>query len=208
MHRLGLSYRWLAEMVGTSHPTVTAALSGSTKKPRDPKLFDKIQAVLEQYAKENRGVKDPVMLYGRTLREIPVLSTITAGEPWAQFADAEIEGIPDWGPEFNRWGRVVEGESMMPVLAAGDVAVFEDRRFKVNDVVHAYCDGVDTVKCIRGHDDEVALWPFNPDFKPIPAAHWKAKGVCVGRIRYGRFRVRQVVEFRDGLTWAMRHETF
>lgn len=140
------------------------------------------------------------------MRPIPVLSTITAGEPWAQSADVDTEEIPDWGAEFERWGRVVEGDSMTPVLKQGDIAIFENRQFNAGNVVHAYDSGEDTVKCFRVVNGAAELWPFNGDgHTKYSAEKWNVKGVCVGRIRYDAFKNPSYKEFiRGGLTWAMR----
>lgn len=144
----------------------------------------------------------------RVLRPLPVLATITAGEPWMQNADGVYEEIPDWGAEFERWGRVIEGESMMPVLRPGDIAIFENRRAEPNHVVHAFDHGVDTVKCWRGTQQAPTLAPFNEEYEPLDAREWNIKGVCVGIIRKGPFGSRAHVEIHGGLSWGMRHTEF
>lgn len=139
-------------------------------------------------------------------RNIPVLATITAGEPWAQYADAEVEVVPEWGGEFERWGRIVEGDSMEPVLRSGDIAIFENRRVEQNQVVHAFDSGVDTVKCYRVVKGRPELWPFNEEHEPRSAEDWNFKGVCVARIRYGRRKKRSYTDFPGGLTWSDRED--
>lgn len=144
----------------------------------------------------------------RAMRALPVLATITAGEPWMQNAEVEYEEVPDWGAEFERWGRIIEGDSMQPVFRSGDIAIFENRRHEINQVVHAYDDGRDTVKCIRGFGADVMLTPFNDEYESIPCKDWNVKGVCVGRIRRGQFNIKSQTDFPGGLSWAMRNAEF
>jgi len=119
-------------------------------------------------------------------------------------ADIEFEDIPEWGSDFDRWGRVIEGDSMLPVFRPGDIAVFENRRVDSDYVVHAFRDGDDCIKVFRIQKDVGILTSFNPDGPEFPADGWSAKGVCVGRIRYKKYRIREFVEFPMGLSWAMR----
>jgi SOS-response transcriptional repressor LexA len=204
---MNLTKRWLSQQLGVNHVTISDILEGSTKRPRDPKVWEKMLFVLGREQAERTATLEragTVAAIGRSLRRLPVLATITAGDPWAQWADVDYEEIPDWGYDFQRWGRKVEGDSMANLLLPGDIAVFENRAAKPNDVIHAYCDGEDTVKCLRGHGEAAQLVPFNPDFPAFSARGWKVKGVCVARIRYTEFGVRSFVDFRSGLTWGMR----
>jgi len=198
----GKSARWLAEQVGTTNTTLGHILSGTTRNPRDPQLIDRMLSVLTSIPKSHRRV----MAIVKQLRPIPVYTTIMAGEPGAFDADVDFEDIPDWGGEFVRWGRVIDGDSMMPVLIPGDIAVFENRREEYGSVVHAFQDGDDCVKCLRQIDGQPVLTSFNEDGPTFSAAGWKAKGVCVARIRYEAFKIRHYTEFPGGLSWAMRHE--
>lgn len=95
---------------------------------------------------------------------------------------------------------------MVPVLRHGDIAIFENRRYHTGDVVQAFKDGEDCVKAIREIKGEVILCSFNPDGPMFPANGWSAKGVCVGRIRYGKSKVRHVTEYPNGLNWSMRDD--
>jgi hypothetical protein len=122
--------------------------------------------------------------------------------------DLDYEEVLDWGNDFQRWGRIINGYSMAKMLLPGDIAVFEDRRFETGDVVHAYKDGEDCVKAIRGNGEAVALYSFNEDYEPFSAIGWKAKSVLVQRIRRGSYGVKSLVDFPHGLKWAMRHEDF
>ena len=199
---LHLSLRWLAERVGSNHVTVGSVLSGKTQKPQDPKIWEKMEAAIDEY----RSSKMPIKIEPRTLVKIPVMNGIRAGHPWDTSAtDVDWEWYPNQGPDFQAWGRYVDGESMSPILIPGDAAIFENRQWEIGDVVHACKDGKDVVKAIRRHGEELMLESFNgEDQQPFSAAGWKVEGVCVARIRYYQRKVRQLTEFPNGLKWSMR----
>jgi len=142
------------------------------------------------------------------VRFIPIYAGIPAGLPTSHDMDVDYEEVLDWGNDFERWGRIINGYSMARMLLPGDIAIFENRRFETGDVVHAYKDGEDCVKAIRGQGEAIALYSFNEDYDPFSAIGWKAKGVLVQRIRRGPYGVKSVVDFPHGLKWAMRNEEF
>lgn len=196
----GKSNRWLAEQVGSTDTTVGHILDGTTKNPRDRSIVERMLIALEGVPYES----DTVKLFPRVMRSIPIASRVMAGPPSMNIPDIEFEDIPDWGAFFDRWGRIIEGESMLPTLRPGDIAIFENRRIENGSVVHAFRDGEDCVKAFRQIGDNPTLDSFNPDGPSFPADGWDAKGVCVARIRYREFKIREYTEFPTGLSWAMR----
>lgn len=218
---IGKNPSWLARQLGVAKQKVYNWFDGQS--PRDENQWARIISLLENEAiimKSQTGPTAPVdttekqppnlakspetQLGIRGMRRIPVLATITAGEPWAQSADVDYEVVPDWGEWFERWGRTVEGDSMHPVFRQGDIAIFENRQYNPGHVVHAFDSGEDTLKCYRIVDGSPILCPFNTEYQSISADGWNVKGVCVARIRYDDFRNPSYKEFRGGLTWAMR----
>lgn len=118
------------------------------------------------------------------VRFVPVHGAITAGLPAdspSQIVDC-IE-MRDWGGHFERWGRIIEGDSMEPELLPGDIVVLEDRRWEPGHVVHAFDKGEDTIKVAAQDKSGVWLLPINPDYAPIDAESWHVKGVCVAYVR-------------------------
>lgn len=198
----GKSVRWLAAQVNATDTTIGHILTGQTRNPRDPHLVDKMLTALTELPVNRRRIA----AVPRQLRSIPVYTSIMAGEPGHYDADVEYEEIPEWGGEFKRWGRYVRGESMLPVMRPRDIAIFEDSRHESGSVVHAFKDGEDCIKCFRMVDGKPMLSSFNSDGPEFSAEGWNVKGVCVGRIRYSRFKVRSVTDFPGGLSWAMRHD--
>lgn len=105
----------------------------------------------------------------------------------------------EWGGDFERWGRVVEGFSMEPYLRAGDFAIFENRQWEPGHAVHAYDDGEDTVKVAKRVKGVLRLYPTNPDYEPIDAESWHVKGVCIAVYREESDGETILREFRNGL---------
>ncbi len=202
--KYGLSNRWLAKKLAVNHTSVNNWLSEEGSRPRDARVYDQMIDILLAQGPAVRNVE----LRRAGVRVIPVFAGIPAGVPTAHSMDVDYEEVLDWGSDFERWGRIINGYSMAKLLLPGDIAVFEDRRFETGDVVHAYRDGEDCVKAIRGNGDAVQLFSFNEDYEPFSAVGWKAKGVLVQRIRRGPYGVKSVVDFPHGLKWAMRHEDF
>lgn len=201
LERSNKSVRWLARQVGSVDTTVGKILSGETKNPRDPEIVDRMLQVFEQVPTV------PVIgIEPRGMRRVPVYTSIMAGDPTDGYYDGNVEweSIPDWGGEFERWGRTISGDSMHPVFEPGDIAIFENRRYETGSVVHAFNDGEDCIKAVREVDGKLMLCSFNPDGPQIPADGWKIKGVCVTRIRKGRFGIRHMTDFPGGLSWAMK----
>lgn len=195
------SYRWLANQVGATHPSIGAWLSQSGNPPKDPEVYDRMIEVLQ-----TKGMEEGKIIKAKRacLKMLPVYGSVFAGVPGSSDGEVEWEEVPDWGMQHYRWGRKVEGESMVEVLLPGDVAVFEDRRICSGDVVHAFRDDEDCIKCLRGDGAHQMLYSFNEEFRPFEVVGWTCKGVCVGRIRYGEFKSRSYTEFSSGLTWRMR----
>lgn len=202
LEKYGVSRRWLADRLNTSHTNVNSWLSEDGNKPRDRAIYDNMLEILKS---EGPKANDRTMRRGGR-RMIPVYAGIPAGPPASNSMDVDWEELLDWGNDFERWGRIVSGDSMIKILQPGDTAVFEDRQAENGDVVHAYRDGDDCIKACRGHGADAQLWSFNPEYLPVSASGWKVKGVCVARIRYGRYRSRSVTEFPGGLKWSMRDE--
>lgn len=199
--KYGLSNRWLAKKLGASHGSVNNWLDPEGGWPRNRGIYDEMLDLIKEHAP-----KEASLVRRGGVRLIPVYAAIPAGTPGSNSMDVDYEEMVDWGNDFERWGRIVEGYSMADILLPGDIAIFENRRYEQGDVVHAYSHGEDCVKVIRNTGEDTQLWSFNQDYEPFSASGWKAKGVCVGRIRYGPYRIRQLTEFPHGLKWAMRLE--
>ncbi len=202
--KYGLSNRWLAKKIGVNHTSINSWLAPEGSRPRDPGVYDQMIEVLSGQGPLERNLE--VRRTG--VRVIPIYAGIPAGNPTSHNMDLDYEEVLDWGSDFERWGRIINGYSMANILLPNDIAVFEDRRFEIGDVIHAYNDGEDCVKAIRGKGEDLQLYSFNEDYEPFSAQGWKAKGVLVQRIRRGAYGIKSVTDFPHGLKWAMRNESF
>lgn len=152
-------------------------------------------------------------VYRTGFRFIPVKGAIAAGAPAASDADVDWIEVKDWGGDLERWGRVIDGFSMSSEgkapddLQPGDIAVFENRRAEVGNVVHAFRDATDTVKVLRKRAEEVELWPINPDYEPLSEPGWMVKGVLVMRIRRREHGIVETVEYPHGMRYRFPHLT-
>ena len=189
--KYGLSNRWLAKKLGVNHTSVNSWLDIDGSRPRDPRMYEQMIDILSSHGPTERNLE----MRRAGVRMVPIYAGIPAGNPTSHNMDIDYEEVLDWGSDFERWGRIINGYSMAEILLPNDIAVFEDRRFETGDVVHAYKDGDDCVKAIRGSGDAVMLYSFNEDYEPFSAIGWKAKGVLVQRIRRGPYGIKSVIDF-------------
>ena len=192
----GLSYRWLAERMEINHVSVTEWVRGDVR-PRDRTVFDRMLSVI---ASHEATTETNVHIRRAGIRRIPVMGGLSAGSLSSVQTDVDFLEVKDWGTGLERWGRVVEGYSMEPLLMPGDLVVFEQRPYSPYDIVHAFGpDGSDTVKVVRGHGAKVELVPINPDYQVIPGIGMEIRGVAIMRIRKGPDDSTHTSEFPHGM---------
>jgi SOS-response transcriptional repressor LexA len=200
--RFNLSNRWIAQKLGTSHTNVNSWLDEQAPTtPRSKGVLDEILRLIESDGARERGYK----VVDQWEKLIPVYASIMAGKPGSFEMDVEYEAFPVRDPSRPVWGRIVDGFSMAEIFLPGDVAVFEDRKAENGAVCHLFKDGEDVIKAWKQVGQHFQLLSFNEDYEPMDGDGWNIKGACIGRIRYGEYRIRQVTEFPSGLVWAMRH---
>lgn len=159
-----------------------------------------VEGSLKSKEKPNLGSEVPVARAG--YRFVPIYGAITAGLPSASYSDVlEWFEMPEWGGEFERWGRVVEGDSMTPEFEEEDIAIFENRQWQSGDGVHAFKDGEDVFKIAWQEGGRVLLRPTNRECQDIEADGWNIKGVCIKRIRDVRKGIRDTRDYRSGFKW-------
>lgn len=174
------------------------------------KLADLLDVNVDWLLGERVPMRDPTKaqrkpVFRSGVQWIPIYGAITAGAPASNQGDVvEWFEMREWGGDFERWGRVVEGFSMESEdtdesLEAGDFAIFENRRWEPGNVVHAYNDGEDTVKVAKVVGGVLRLYPTNPDYEPIDAKSWHVKGVCIARFRQRKNGVKSLIEYEHGL---------
>lgn len=122
LEETGKSIRWLARQIGINHTSVSKYVAGETD-PRDDDVWEQMTIALRG-AQAARGLP-PMPVKTTKLVKIPVVGKAAAGEG-THNVDSDDFGIyvPAnlAGPDHLGW--VVDGDSMMPALEDGDVAVF------------------------------------------------------------------------------------
>lgn len=149
-------------------------------------------------------------------KHVPIYGALAAGAMSYTYSDVlEWEVMPEWGGDFERWGRIVSGDSMKrpknpnqieddPIFEDdgfrdGDIVIFENRRFESGHAVHAFADGEDAFKIyVKDRDGAERLRPLNPDFEPLEARKYTIKGIAIRRIRKGPKGVREIREYPNG----------
>lgn len=150
-------------------------------------------------------------------KHVPIYGALAAGAMSYTYSDVlEWEVMPEWGGDFERWGRIVSGDSMRrpkkPKLndedgddfeddgfREGDIVIFESRRHESGHAVHAFDNGEDAFKIYtRSRDGEERLIPLNPEYEPLEAKKYTVKGIAIKRIRKGPKGVRDIREWPNG----------
>lgn len=198
LSKQGRSIKWLAEQIGESRQKVHAWLRGDYA-PRDPAVWDRMRAALQAGSAGRPDKTSAVDAYRAGTRWVPVYAGLSAGPPDSHHGDVEWIELMDWGTHFERWGRKIDGFSMEPLLRAGDVVVFEDRRPEHSHVVHAYKSGDDTCKVLWGRGPSAELRPVNPDYDALAIEGWNVKGVAIMVVRRGPDDERITIEYPYGL---------
>lgn len=142
----------------------------------------------EDQAEHWESLEDP-----RNFKGVPILSSIAAG-PARMVDEKDIDGYAviyqDWLSNGNHVCFRVKGDSMLPVLATGDlVGVNLDRRDPHelhNGIIAAYIDEGVTVKQLKFEpkDNGAYLVPINKDYSPKFVTQEKLDLVIVGLVEW------------------------
>lgn len=124
-----------------------------------------------------------VSLAGSPMVEVPVIGRASAG-PGEVNVDSEMHSI--WVPmslaQSGGVGWVVEGDSMMPALEPGDIALFREHRQPKRG--HTFLvrtpDREERVKIMDWIRGEWILRSLNPAYKPEPLAGHEILGFLIG----------------------------
>lgn len=119
---------------------------------------------------EGEAVLEPKALYSRALGTLRILGGVSAGLGWEATDEDAIEvPISLCGP--SRVGWIVRGDSMIPLLQEGDVAIFESGivpKLNVPNLVRTR-DTEYRVKMVRHDGERYCLWSLNPSYPEEPA---------------------------------------
>ena len=143
------------------------------------------EGLLDKMDNQNRAIR----LHGSTSRQVPLLGTVTAGQPIT--AIENIEGYVGYVPDRHYSGDLfalhIRGESMIKAgILDGDLVIVEQCETAENgDIVVALVGGEDaTVKRFYKEDGRYRLQPENDTMKPIYATDVAILGRVVALMRY------------------------
>ena len=186
LDQTGKSARWLAKQMGINHTSVTKWVDGENS-PRDESVWDRMMIILRGAQSEQfKGVPLPTL--STKMVRINVVGRVAAGEGEYN-VDPEDHGIyvPAnlGGPDHL--GYVVTGDSMMPALEDGDVAVFRPSsapRRKLAFLVKSP-DGSFKVKKMGWSESENrwVMQSLNPTYPPEPMDGHQVVGYLIGFYR-------------------------
>jgi phage repressor protein C with HTH and peptisase S24 domain len=113
---------------------------------------------------------------------IPVVGKVSAG-PGETNVDPDTERtifVPLTLAQLGGLGWVVDGESMMPALEPGDIAVFREYRSPRRGYPMLLCrDGEYRVKNIEWENEWIQR-SINPAIPDEPLGHWQILGYLIG----------------------------
>lgn len=181
--KLGLTQEELGAKVGRTGSAIRSYESGRLQVWRHGDLVRALANALRVDERHLEGDDLALDVVRGRVRSIPIYTSIPAGEPDSASGDVENMDVLDWGTSHKRWGRIVMGDSMRPLLEPGDKAVFEDSRPESGQVVHAARNGEDCVKVLRRTGEGAFLEPLNPAYEKMPADGWDIKGRLVAIYR-------------------------
>ena len=129
---------------------------------------------LEALQRENRismpeMKKRAITVAGNKPGQIPILGTVTAGQPILAFEN--ITGYIPWEGKSECFALRVRGDSMINAgIYSGDLVVVQPQQMAEQEqIVVALLGDEATVKRFRRADGHVWLLPENPAYAPIPA---------------------------------------
>jgi transcriptional regulator with XRE-family HTH domain len=127
--RMGLSQKALADQIGVRQNTIAAIESGDTKRT-------KYLADLARVLKVNIADLDPDLGHSETFTipgsdlvgalDLPLYGSVEAGEGGLVLSNEPVDQIRRPAPLANvrgGYGVIVVGESMVPLLRSGDIAL-------------------------------------------------------------------------------------
>lgn len=135
---------------------------------------------------ESRSEGRPVSLVFGEMGKIPIVGSVAAGDGNTNVDYAEDEAwVPMSLQRLNGIGYVVDGESMMPALRPGDVAIFREMRtprarytYLIKTEASEY-----RVKNLEWKNNEWTLVSLNPNFRDEALGPGQLLGILIGWYR-------------------------
>lgn len=130
-----------------------------------------------------QSVFEPRILYGKALGDLRILGGVAAGLGW-EATDEDILAVPISLTGPNRVGWIVRGDSMLPFLQEGDVAIFEASivpKLGIPNLIRT-SETEYRVKMVRHDGEQYRLFSLNPVYgEEMATGSWM--GYLVGYYR-------------------------
>jgi SOS-response transcriptional repressor LexA len=227
IERAGMDRRAFAAKLGVSEDVLSNLVRGITRLRGerrakaenilrvgdtgwDPEIHDLsplLRSQLRPRRSESAGRAIHVARTGYIL--VPIFGSVPAGRPTAATSEAiEYIEMPEWGGDFERWGRIITGDSMVEEFQPGDIVVFESRRADNNMAVYAMKDGEDTFKILRATRLGKELAPMNsaPEHEAFSAEGWDIMGIAIERRRTNPYGSRDIRPYPHGYMHRFPHK--
>jgi SOS-response transcriptional repressor LexA len=152
------------------------------------RLIDQLKKL--GYEEEPQSASDgrPVSLLFGEMAALPVVGSVSAG-PGASNVDPDLDSVyvPMSLRQIGGVGYVIDGDSMMPALQPGDIALFKETYQPRNGFTFLLkCDGEYRCKNIIWHLNEWVMMSLNPNKERYPDEklnEWQIMGILVGWYR-------------------------
>lgn len=143
------------------------------------------EGLLDKMDKQNRAIR----LHGSTVRNVPLVGTVTAGVPITAVENIEdhISYVPDRHYTGELFALQVRGESMINVgIYDGDIVIVEQCNTAENgEIVVVLVNGDEaTVKRFYKENGGYRLQPENDTMEPIYVKEAAVLGKVVALLRY------------------------
>ena len=202
-------YRWrqnqritqqeAADKLGVTRSHYTKMETGVQGIPE--KTMDELKKLgYESLQNFDIGLKRASLLFG-DMAKIKVVGTVSAGP-----GDTSVDYVEDdaWVPmslqKLGGIGYVVDGESMMPALQPGDVAIFREVRQPYANYTFLVKNDQGEYRCknIEWKNNRWTLVSLNPEYPDEPLNSWQILGLLIGWYR-NRGKYEKLEADPDGL---------
>lgn len=182
--RLRLTQDELAKMLGISRIRWSRYEYGHSRIPTD--LVSKLAAVESQMSYLGGSDGGPSSTLFGAMATIPVAGKVAAGEGTTNVdPDNEPILVPHSLANMGVVGFVIDGESMMPVLQPGDIAVFKQSHTPRKGFTHLVKTQENEFRCkvIEWKQNRWTLVSLNEAFPDEHLGEAQVLGLLVGRYR-------------------------
>jgi SOS-response transcriptional repressor LexA len=179
---VGMKQNVLANLIGVS----SARLSGWERGIHDPEPMGVINLIAKHLETDSEyllhGTRTP-RVKGEESGSVKVYGSVSAGDGNTSNVDSNEIEVPIQFARDDFGALIVEGDSMLPLLHGGDIAIFRDHYHpKPGAIMACEIEGGWVVKKVVYERDRYVLKSLNPQHPDIVEA-FRPTGFLVGIVR-------------------------